>query len=130
MVGKGCGGGLAAEPELGSARPGLSSRVAESALCARELSGEPGEDRVDQPFVLRESNLVFRGLGRLPETAATVELHGQEVTEQFRTARLGRTVEEVFEPRPIARAPGGLEPVAGRVDLAADLGPIEPVSSP
>ena len=88
------------------------------------------EDRVDQPFVTGEPPSVFRRFGRLPETAAVVELHGQEVTEPHGMTRVGRIAEEVFDPRPMARSPGGLEPIARLVDVTADLGRIEPVISP
>jgi hypothetical protein len=94
-----------------------------------EPRGEVGEGRVDQPVLRREPDSVFRWLGSLSEAAAVVELQGQEMTEQRRAARVGRTAQEVFDPRPIAGAPGGLEAVADLVDLAPDLGLIEPVLS-
>jgi hypothetical protein len=90
-------------------------------------SGELGADRVDEPCVPREPASILRRIRRLAEAATVLELHGQEVTERHGEARPGRTAQEVFNPRALARSPGGLEPVAGFVDLARGSGRIDPV---
>ena len=130
MFGKESGAGLAADSELIRAGPTVRSMVSGSVpVAVLEPLGELREDRVDQPFVPGEPPSIFRPIRILPEAAAVVELDGQEVAEQHGTTRVGRLAEEVFDQRPIARAPGGLEPVARLVDVAADLGRIEPVVS-
>ena len=131
MFGKASAAGLAADSELIPSGPIGRSMVSRSVpVRSLEPPGELREDRVDQPFVTGEPPPVFRRFGCFPETAAVVEFHGQEVAEQHGITRFGRIAKEVFDPRPIARSPGGLEPIARLVDVAADLGRIEPVLSP
>src|SRR5262249_53273856 len=83
----------------------------------------------DQHFVTGEPASVFRQFGRLAEAAAVVEFHDQEIAEQRGITRVGRIAEEFLDPRPIVRAPGGLEPVARLVNIAADPGRVVPVFS-
>ncbi len=112
------GGGLWADPDLGPSHP-VGARVSESPpRTTLDCSDELGEDRVDQAFVPGEPTSILRRPGRLPEAAAVVELEVQEVSEQHGTVRVGRPAEEVFDQRAVARAPGGLEPVARLVHIA------------
>jgi hypothetical protein len=77
----------------------------------------------------REPSSILKRSGRLSDAAAVVELEAQEVSEQHGRVRVGRPAEEVFDPRAVARTPGGLEPVARLVYIALDSGRIEPVIS-
>src|SRR5262249_2881858 len=67
--------------------------------------------------------------GKLPKTAAVVEVQRQKVAEQQRYERVGRRAQEFFNPRAIACSPGGLEPIACLVDITRDAGRLKPIIS-
>ena len=84
------------------------------------LSGRRGgrgpEDVGDGTGVVRESRVVFDGRGVIARPPAQLELERQQLDQHRRPLGVGGRAEGVFDARPTARPPVGLEALARFVD--------------